>query len=121
VAFDETNPSPVSADTRPRAAESVAGRAAIAWFTRRNYPKHRALDPTGLPATFDEWLEYAGGEVHRTGRALRVVIDPTQFSTWCRIASRDTDAAARAAFAQIVAKAARRREWWRGRVAFDKR
>ena len=82
------------------------------WFTRKNYPKHRALDPSGLPATFDEWLANAGYEVERTGPALRVVIDPAAFSTWCRAASRQPDASARTVFARIVAEAAKRRAWW---------
>ena len=86
----------------------VRGRA-VAWFTRRNYLQHRALDPGGLPATFDEWLARAEGGLVRATPTLRVVIDPVQFSAWCRAASREADAAARAAFAQIVARAANRR------------
>lgn len=95
------------------AAAAAAGltprRRAVAWFTRRNYLQHRALDPGGLPATFDEWLAQAEGAVTRATPALRIVIDPVQFSTWCRATSCQADAAARAAFAQIVARAANRK------------
>ncbi len=87
--------------------------AAIVWFTRRNYTRHRAMDPSGLPASFDEWLVHAERTSRDTGIAHRVVIDPAQFSAWCRAAARDTDASARTDFAQIVAKAAGRRNWWR--------
>lgn len=80
---------------------------AVPWFTRRNYLQHRALDPGGLPATFDEWLAHAEGGQATPG--LRVVIDPIQFSAWCRAASREADAAARAAFAQVVARTAHRK------------
>jgi hypothetical protein len=88
---------------------SSVRRRAVAWFTRRNHLQHRALDPGGLPATFDEWLAHTEGGLTRATPVLRVVIDPVQFSTWCRAASCEADAAARAAFAQIVARAANRR------------
>jgi hypothetical protein len=70
------------------------------------------LDPAGLPSTFDEWHANAGQEPGPTQPSLRVVIDPAQFSAWCRASSRQPDAAARMAFADIVGKAARRRTWW---------
>jgi hypothetical protein len=92
---------------------AAARRWVTVWFTRKNYPKHRALDPSGLPSTFDEWLANAGYEVTPAGPALlRVVIDPARFATWCRAASCQPDASARTVFARIVAEAAKRRAWW---------
>ncbi|HLJ04970.1 MAG TPA: hypothetical protein VKT26_01795 [Acetobacteraceae bacterium] len=89
-------------------------RLAIAWFTRRNYVRHRALDPIGLPLTFDEWLSREGpGDA--TMSALRVVIDPAKFAAWCRAQGREADTAARNAFAQVVADNGRSRGWWRRR------
>ena len=66
---------------------AAAQRPVIVWFTRRNYPRHRALDPSGLPSTFDEWLANAGYKVERTGAspARRVVIDPVRV---CSVVSR---------------------------------
>jgi hypothetical protein len=96
-----------------RSLDGVAARRrVIVWFTRRNYPKHRALDPSGLPATFDEWLANAAYDVEWTGAARRVVIDPAGFATWCRAASCLPDASARTVYARIVAEAAKRRAWW---------
>jgi hypothetical protein len=91
---------------------ATARRRVTVWFTRKNYPKHRALDPSGLPATFDEWLANAGYDVEWTGPALRVVIDPAGFAMWCRAASCQPDASARTVFARIVAEATKRRAWW---------
>jgi len=84
-------------------------RSAIAWFTRRNYPHHRALDPTGLPLTFDEWQSRAGMP---SSSSVRVVIDPARFAAWCRAQGREPDDAARTAFAQVVADTSRSRGWW---------
>jgi len=86
-------------------------RRSVAWFTRRNYPRHRALDPLGLPVTYDDWLGHIGQHDHSGPRA-RVVIDPGQFSAWCRGQGREFNAASRAAFAQVVADACRSRGWW---------
>jgi hypothetical protein len=88
-------------------------RRTVAWFTRRNYAQHRAMDPAGLPSTFDEWLAHVAQQCRQKDPVLRVVIDPAQFSAWCRAASRDADALARTAFAQVAAKTATRRDWWR--------
>lgn len=87
-------------------------RHVIVWFTRKNYAMHRALDPSGLPATFDEWLASMAYAVARAIPAPRVVIDPVRFAAWCRANSRLADSSARAAFAQIVAETAKRRTWW---------
>jgi hypothetical protein len=86
-------------------------RRAIAWFTPRNYPRHRALDPLGLPVTYDDWLRSIGQRDHSGPRA-RVVIDPVKFSAWCRGQGREFDAAARTAFAQVTADARGSRGWW---------
>ena len=90
-------------------------RPAIAWFTRRNYVRHRALDPVGLPLTFDDWLSHVGfGDT--TMPAIRVVIDPAKFAAWCRAHGREADTAARNAFAQVVADNGRSRGWWHRRA-----
>jgi hypothetical protein len=86
-------------------------RRAIAWFTRRNYPRHRALDPLGLPVTYDDWLGRTGQRDH-FGQRARVVIDPGKFAAWCRAQGREFDASARTEFAQVVADASRNRGWW---------
>ena len=54
-----------SLDGGVRSLDGAAARRWVTvWFTRKNYPKHRALDPSGLPSTFDEWLANAGYEVY---------------------------------------------------------
>jgi hypothetical protein len=78
------------------------------------------LDPSGLPSSFDEWLADVGNQAEPANRALRVVIDPARFGAWCRAASRQPDALARATFAQIVADAAKRRAWWPNKGASGK-
>lgn len=103
----------VNDGARLRDAAPGIKRRTVAWFTRRNYARHRALDPAGLPATFDEWLAHVGQQRRRQDPIVRVVIDPVQFSAWCRAASREADASARTAFAQVAAKAVSRRDWWR--------
>src|SRR3954452_5888649 len=97
-------PSPANQDAR-RAGQ----RKTMAWFTRKNYAAHRSLDPSGLPPTFDEWLSYAGQNIERGHTVARVVIDPVRFAAWCRAELRRPDAAARAAYALLVADAAKRR------------
>jgi hypothetical protein len=93
------------------ATSGARERQVIVWFTRKNYAMHRALDPSGLPATFDEWLASMGYSVARAP-ARRVVIDPVRFASWCRANARQADGSARTAFAQIVAETAKRRTWW---------
>ena len=76
---------------------------AAAWLTRENFPAHRALDPNGLQASFDEWLrdaERITKEFERDGGIVeRVVIDPDQLVTWCRSRGCDVNSRARAQFA----------------------
>ena len=111
---------PIPHTGEPQVARALTARtmsrSAIAWFTRRNYSQHRALDPLGLPLTFDEWL-FGAGQPKDAGRAsARVVIDPAKFSAWCRAQGREANGPARTAFAQIVADASRSRGWWHRRV-----
>ena len=73
--------------------------AAIVWFTRKNYVAHRALDPDGLPPTFDEWRALVGHRSARNVAYRRVVFSPGHFAAWCRAEGRDIDASARTAFA----------------------
>jgi hypothetical protein len=84
---------------------------AIVWFTRKNYAAHRALDPEGLPPTFDEWHARVGNHADQKRPYVRVVFSSGQFAAWCRAEGRDIDASARAAFAEIVAAQSRRRAW----------
>jgi hypothetical protein len=79
------------------------------WFTRKNYAAHRALDPEGLPPTFDEWRALVGHRVGQKRPYLRVVFNPGHFAAWCRAEGRDIDASARTAFAEIAAIQSRRR------------
>jgi hypothetical protein len=109
-------------DQASRSREAAASRRlVVAWFTRRNYARHRALDPAGLPSTFDEWVAYAERNPWEPGSTQRIVIDPAQFGAWCRAASRQPDGAARTDFAQVVAEGASRRDWWRRRAGLAKR
>jgi hypothetical protein len=82
---------------------------AVVWFTRKNYAAHRALDPEGLPPTFDEWRASIDQHVGHQRPYVRVVFSPRQFTAWCRAEGRAIDASARTAFAEIVAKQSRRR------------
>jgi hypothetical protein len=84
---------------------------AIVWFTRKNYVAHRALDPEGLPPTFDEWRALVGQRTGQKRPYRRVVFNPGHFAAWCRAEGRDIDASARTAFAEIVAVQSRRRGW----------
>jgi len=62
VGSDRNTDATMTSDARGRAGtrssdkRAAAQRRVTVWFTRRNYPSHRALDPSGLPSTFDEWL-----------------------------------------------------------------
>lgn len=102
---------------QPEVARVLMAAGAIAWFTRKNYAGHRALDPAGLPSTFDEWRCRAGQPVGRHCPGARVVFSPGQFAAWCRGEGREADASARTAFAEIVAVESRRRGWWHRREA----
>jgi len=77
-----------------------------AWLTREDYAAHRALDPNGLPATFDEWLRNAERgveDVKRKGIFLhRVAIDPDELAAWCRANHRVVNGRARSQFAVVV-------------------
>jgi hypothetical protein len=91
-------------------------RPVVAWFTRKNYQRHRALDPAGLPVAFEDWLFSAGQQVVAASPSARVVIDPAKFSAWCRAQGRESDTSARGAYAQVVAATGRSRGWWHRRV-----
>ncbi len=85
--------------------------AAIVWFTRKNYAAHRALDPEGLPPTFDEWQAHVRQQTGQKRPYMRVVFSPGQLAAWCRAEGREIDASARTEFAAIVATQSRRRAW----------
>jgi hypothetical protein len=74
----------------------------IAWLTPENFTAHKCLDPSGLPATYSEWLTDAEAAMARfadIGRfPERIVIDAHELARWCVAEGRKVDGAARAAF-----------------------
>jgi hypothetical protein len=79
----------------------------VPWLLEREYRQHRALDPTGLPKTFDAWRKEA--QAHAIGlarlrvrRVVQVVIHPGELEAWARQAGRPVDDEARFNFAEIV-------------------
>lgn len=74
----------------------------IAWFRRRDYARHRALDPT-LQETFEQWLQNAEA-FEKDGQArgytvARVFLDPEDLVAWCKANGRSVGSQARAELA----------------------
>lgn len=82
----------------------------IAWYLPGDYGQARALmaDADSLPETFAEWLrraEEAERKMQDSGhRVVRAILDPFEFSIWCRDNGAAADADGRAQFASWVAR-----------------
>jgi hypothetical protein len=80
----------------------------IPWFLQPDYEQTLAmmLDSASLPDSYQEWLEAAETlerQIRAGGRsATRAIIDPFEFSIWCRDMSTKPDATAREQFAAWV-------------------
>jgi hypothetical protein len=83
--------------------------AAVAWYTRDNYARHRALDPDGLQPTFDEWLRDAKRGIKQLERqgfvVQRVPIEPEALVSWCLARGRKIDPESRASYVFELARA----------------
>lgn len=80
---------------------------ALAWFTRATYAAHLALDPAGLPLTYDQWERRASRMQKEVERELgvavqRVELDPDELARWAAEAGRAVDAKARAELAAAI-------------------
>lgn len=81
----------------------------IPWFVASSYRDCRAMmtDGAQLPEMHGDWLREAEdvlAEAEAAGhRPLKVVIEPKEFSLWCRGRNIPTDAKARVRFANYVA------------------
>jgi len=81
----------------------------IPWFASGSYLTCRTMmtDGAQLPEMHDEWLieaEYLLSETEAAGhRALKVMIEPKEFSLWCRARNIPADAKARVRFANYAA------------------
>ena len=89
----------------PQPAEVVG----IPWYLEPDYPGIlNVMEDSGdMPDSFERWLGDAEAEERRlksSGRAVaRAVIDPFEFTIWCRDEGLKPDAAARSRFAAWVA------------------
>lgn len=80
----------------------------LAWFTRQDYPNHRALDPESLHDTFEEWLKNAKQAERKLSRykhleLCRIIVRSDELKAWCDAQDRAIDPAARSEFASMVA------------------
>ena len=81
----------------------------IPWYRREDYGRilDVMVDRHVLPDTFEEWRKKAGGlESHYRSQGVltvRAVIDPGEFTAWCRARGLNVDAQGRMAFANEAA------------------
>lgn len=77
----------------------------IAWFLEKDWPRIRTLmtDSHKLPDTYPDWLrraEMGEQQLLRSGLTVeRVIIDPDEFSRWCKEHGVPPESAARIAYA----------------------
>ena len=89
----------------PEPAEVVG----VPWYLEPDYPGILEVmeDAADMPDSFDKWLGEAEAEERRLrsgGRVVaRAIIDPFEFTIWCRNEGVKPDAAARNGFAAWVA------------------
>lgn len=76
----------------------------VSWYRREDYPLLLKIfeDADKLPPAYDDWLamaEKAIETIESTGlRAVRVIIDPYEFPTWCAANGHKVNAKARLAY-----------------------
>jgi len=81
----------------------------IPWFKPGSYAEARAVmsDGAGLPEQYGAWLSEAEGvraQVEQAGHhVLKVMVEPKDFSHWCRARNIPPDAKARVRFANFAA------------------
>ena len=74
----------------------------VCWYTESQWfrLKETATDPERFEATFDEWSAMAEDSLLKLRKAgiiaVKVLIDPDEFSAWCKQKSKPNDASARA-------------------------
>ena len=84
----------------------------MAWYTRQDYPRILEImeDAEKLPPSYFAWskaAERGKREAERQGQiVIRAIIDPDDFSLWCRARGLNVDAEARMRFANETACAA---------------
>lgn len=76
----------------------------VCWYTENQWVrlKETATDPERFEATYEEWSAMAEGELLHLSKAgiipVKVLIDPDEFSAWCKEKSKRNDASARAQY-----------------------
>src|SRR5690242_10127116 len=89
-------------------SEHVKTLVCLAWFTRQDYPNHRALDPENLHDTFEEWLKNAKSAERKLSRykhleLCRIIVRSDELKAWCNAQGHAIDPAARSEFASMLA------------------
>ncbi len=78
---------------------------AIAWFRKEDWPRWRAIDPDFEP-DYDRWLRKVEAEMKKRESSEyvldKVIIDPDEFTDWCRVNRRKVDSRARAIYAAFM-------------------
>ena len=76
----------------------------VCWYTESQWVrlKETATDPERFEATYEKWIAMAEGELLHLSKAgiipAKVLIDPDEFSAWCKQKSKSNDASARAEY-----------------------
>jgi hypothetical protein len=80
----------------------------VAWYYLQDYPRIREImeDADKLPATYDQWrrgAERGERELKRKGlNVVHAMIDPDEFTVWCREKGLKLDAHARVEFVTML-------------------
>ena len=76
----------------------------VCWYTESDWArlKKTATDPERFEATFDEWSAMAEQQLLQVQKAgivpVKVLIDPDEFSAWCKRNAKINKASARAEY-----------------------
>ena len=89
---------------RQKKKERKAIITGVCWYTESQWArlKEIAADPERFESTFADWTAMAEAQLLPLQKAgifpVKVLIDPDEFSAWCKERSRRNDASARAAY-----------------------
>ena len=83
----------------------------IAWFRREHYPRIRAMfSDADYPESYDDWLNKAEAGIKHHEKhgdiAIKVILEPDEFTQWCNSLGRDIDSDAKHDFVVLMAKRA---------------
>jgi hypothetical protein len=78
---------------------------AVAWFRKEDWARWRAIDPDFEP-DYDHWLGKAEAVMKERESSEyvleKVIIDPDEFTDWCRVNRQNVDSGARAVYAAFM-------------------